>query len=367
MKLELNDVAFSYKDKTFRYNLTAKEGISAVFGESGAGKSTLLNIISGALRPSRGRITFDGNTLFDKSKGIDVPPHERGIGIVFQNNLLFPHMSTEENLKFSKRYRKGFGVDVSFQSAVELLDLQGLLKKRPGELSGGEQQRVAIGRALLSKPRMLLLDEPFSNLDKSRRSLIISYLLKINQRFKLPLIIISHDLEDVLKLTDSLIVIEDGEVCANAGFYESAAAEIGGLSLNGSSFINAFDAVHEEEGEDGLHIFRATSSGGYLRLKTGLGRKGMSAVNKKVRLCVLPDEIALSLNPCPASSIQNQFEVPVKCAVEKGGGVYVTLDIANGVIAEISKTAARKLDVYKREKLYCLIKAKALDLLHVFD
>ncbi len=139
------------------------------------------------------------------------PGKNRNIGYVFQENYLFPHLSVKKNLLFSKPYSKNKKQYISFEDVISLLDLVPLLNKKPRQLSGGERQRVAIGRALLSQPRLLLLDEPFSNVDCSKRKQIISYLLRINNHFKIPMVIISHHLEDILKLTRKIVVIENGK------------------------------------------------------------------------------------------------------------------------------------------------------------
>jgi molybdate transport system ATP-binding protein len=154
-------------------------GVTALFGPSGAGKTTIVNMIAGLLRPDRGRITLDERVLFDSAQRIDVPPHARRIGYVFQEGRLFPHMTVARNLDYG-RWMSGLHADAAgMQRIVALLDLAHLLARRPGGLSGGERQRVAVGRALLARPRLLLLDEPLASLDAARKRDILPYLVRL--------------------------------------------------------------------------------------------------------------------------------------------------------------------------------------------
>ena len=162
----------------------AAAGVTALFGPSGAGKTTIVNMIAGLLTPDRGSISFDGTFLFDAAAGINVPPHRRGIGYVFQEGRLFPHLSVRQNLDYGRRM-SGHPHDADqFHRIVALLDIGGLLDRRPRLLSGGERQRVAIGRALLMRPRLLLLDEPLASLDAGHKREILPYLVRLARRFR---------------------------------------------------------------------------------------------------------------------------------------------------------------------------------------
>ena len=211
MDLVLDSLQYRAGRKEFNYNAHVKSGITGIIGDSGAGKTTLLKIISGIAKPYFGRLTLNGKVLFDTQRKISVPVHKRNIGMVFQQNYLFPHMNIVNNLIYS-RGQHFHRNSSDFDEIVDLLSIGHLFTKKPRDLSGGECQRVAIGRALLQKPDLLLLDEPFSNLDKVRRYRIISYLLSINSRFSVPLMIVSHDWEDVSKLTDVILSVENGSI-----------------------------------------------------------------------------------------------------------------------------------------------------------
>jgi len=180
--------------------------VIALSGHSGAGKSTLLNAIAGLVRPVSGRIEVDGRCLYDSSRGIDLPPHRRHVGYVFQDARLFPHMDVRRNLGYGRR-RDGAARFV-FDDVVALLGIGALLQRRIAHLSGGEAQRVAIGRALLSQPRLLLLDEPLSNLDHARREELIPYLQRVRDETALPIVYVSHSTDEVRRLTAAVHVLD---------------------------------------------------------------------------------------------------------------------------------------------------------------
>ncbi|MBN2618088.1 MAG: ATP-binding cassette domain-containing protein, partial [Spirochaetales bacterium] len=185
--------------------------IVGIYGDSGAGKSTLFSMITGLEKPDRGRIVLNDRVLVDTQKNIYIPPHKRNIGMVFQEKLLFPHLSIKENLIFGQKY--AFVKKVNFEQVVEFLNIGHLLKSFPGNISGGEQQRVAIGRALLTSPELLLLDEPFNAVDERLRKQILPYIKNISTEFNIPILLISHDLPDIQKLTNTIYIVDKGECC----------------------------------------------------------------------------------------------------------------------------------------------------------
>jgi molybdate transport system ATP-binding protein len=192
-------------------------GVTALFGPSGAGKTSLINMIAGLLRPDRGRIEVDGETLDDTTARIHVPAHRRRIGYVFQDARLFPHLSVAQNLDYGRRMN-GLPFDTGGQArVVQLLDLEGLLERRPGKLSGGEKQRVALGRALLARPRLLLLDEPLGSLDEERKSEILPYLIRLRDQAGVPMVLVSHDPGEVRRLANRVILLQAGKITARGG------------------------------------------------------------------------------------------------------------------------------------------------------
>lgn len=190
---------------------------TALFGPSGAGKSTVVNMIAGLVAPDRGRIALDGDVLFDSDKRIDIPPHRRNIGYVFQEGRLFPHLTVGQNLRFG-RWMRGVARDAATEARViELLDIAPLLARRPGKLSGGERQRVAIGRALLMQPRLLLLDEPLASLDAARKAEILPYLERLRDESGLPLVYVSHQPDEVRRIATAVVHMERGQVMGVGG------------------------------------------------------------------------------------------------------------------------------------------------------
>lgn len=187
----------------FRRHVRIEEDarVLALVGHSGAGKTTVLNAIAGLVRPRSGRIEVDGRCLFDSGRGIDVPTHRRRIGYVFQDARLFPHLDVRRNLLYG-RHGHGAGTRFGFDAVVELLGIAPLLARRTRNLSGGEAQRVAIGRALLSQPAILLFDEPLSALDQARRRELIPYLQRVRDEVRLPVVYVSHHPEEVRQLAD---------------------------------------------------------------------------------------------------------------------------------------------------------------------
>ncbi len=207
---QLGDFALSAK-------FEAAGGATALFGPSGAGKTSIINMIAGLTQPERGRIRLDGETLFDSAARIDVPAWRRRIGIVFQEGRLFPHLSVRHNLTYG-RWMCGHAADAQeFAHVTGLLDIGHLLDRRPGKLSGGERQRVAIGRALLMRPRLLLLDEPLASLDAARKGEILPYLERLRDEAKVPIIYVSHAASEVKRLATHVVMLDGGRVTATGG------------------------------------------------------------------------------------------------------------------------------------------------------
>jgi len=193
------------------------EGVTALFGPSGSGKSSIANLIAGLIRPDRGRIELDGTVLFDAASRIDVPPHRRRVGYVFQEGRLFPHISVRRNLDYGRWMSGHARDDAETSRVVAMLDIGHLLDRRPGKLSGGERQRIAIGRALLMQPRFLLLDEPLASLDAGRKDEILPYLLRLRDDEKVPMLYVSHNAAELRRIATSVVRIADGRVTAQGG------------------------------------------------------------------------------------------------------------------------------------------------------
>jgi len=191
-----------------------ESGITALFGPSGSGKTSIVSMIAGLSKPDRGRIVLDDDILFDSDAGIDVAVHQRRVGYVFQDGRLFPHLSVARNLDYG-RWMSGLARDeAQVRRVTGLLDIGALLERRPGALSGGERQRVALGRALLMRPRLLLLDEPLASLDAARKREILPYFERLRDEAKVPMIYVSHDAEEVRRLASRVVLLSGGRVTA---------------------------------------------------------------------------------------------------------------------------------------------------------
>jgi molybdate transport system ATP-binding protein len=191
----------------------ASEGrVTGLFGASGAGKTSLINMIAGLLRPDRGTIAVDGETLDDTAAGRHVPAHLRRIGYVFQDARLFPHLDVRQNLDYGRRMNRLADNPAQRARIIDLLDIGSLLDRRPGQLSGGERQRVALGRALLASPRLLLLDEPLGSLDDERKVEILPYLVRLRDEAGVPMVYVSHDPDEMRQLATSVVLLRRGRV-----------------------------------------------------------------------------------------------------------------------------------------------------------
>jgi molybdate transport system ATP-binding protein len=191
--------------------------VIGLFGASGAGKTSLVNMIAGLLRPDRGTIVVDGETLDDTSSGIHVPTWRRRIGYVFQDARLFPHLNVRQNLDYGRRMNGHAADSEQNKRVTDLLDIGHLLDRRPGKLSGGERQRVALGRALLARPRLLLLDEPLGALDEARRAEILPYLVRLRDEARIPMVYVSHDAAEMRQLATQIVLLQRGRVSSLGG------------------------------------------------------------------------------------------------------------------------------------------------------
>jgi len=210
------DVEKKFGDFSVATTFEAADGVTALFGPSGSGKTSIVSMVAGLVTPDRGRIMCNGTVLFDSARRVCVSPHRRGIGYVFQDGRLFPHMTVAQNLDYGRRmYRIPADADER-ERVVTLLDIARLLDRRPGKLSGGERQRVAIGRALLMRPQLLLLDEPLASLDAARKREIFPYLLRLRDE-TVPMIYVSHNAAELRRIATTIVRIDDGRVSGVGG------------------------------------------------------------------------------------------------------------------------------------------------------
>lgn len=204
------------KNSLLNISFSSEEtGITALYGRSGAGKTSLANMVSGLLKPDEGFIRIENQLIFCSQKAIDLKPEHRGIGYVFQEARLFPHMTVKDNLLFGTRFKRLESRPLSITEVVEVLGLTNLLDRRPDSLSGGEAQRIQLGRAILSHPKILVMDEPLSSLDQTRKQEILPLIERLRDEFNIPILYITHSMEEIIRLADRLLIIEDGSIAAD--------------------------------------------------------------------------------------------------------------------------------------------------------
>lgn len=330
----------------------AGPGITALFGRSGAGKTTVINAVAGLLRPEAGHVRLGAATLFDASSGAYVPPARRNLGYVFQDARLFPHLSVGDNLMFGARYAAD-NPGPSLDDVVALLGLEALLDRAPNTLSGGEKQRVALGRALLSRPQMLLMDEPLANLDGPRKLEILPYLERLRDGpLGLPILYVSHAVDEVARLADTLVLIQDGQVRTHGPLFD-VLADPAAVPLLG---VREAGAVIEADvtGHDGDGISTLTISAGTLELP------GVQApIGTRVRLRVLAQDVILSLDRPDGLSSVNVLPVVID-DIHPGDGPGAAIALVAGkdrLLARVTARAVRDLRLRKGMRCYAILKA----------
>ena len=332
-------------------------GVTAIFGRSGSGKTTLVNAIAGLLRLQHGRITFNDEVLFDAESGIHVPPQARRFGYVFQEGRLFPHLTVKNNLLFSNMFLTHKVTGAELDRIVGLLGLESLLTRRPGALSGGEKQRVAIGRALLARPRLLLLDEPLAALDTQRKSEILRYLELLRDEFSLPMLYVSHAVEEVVRLAGHVVLLSDGRVEASGptdGIMSDATLRPLTGRYEGGAVITAQVSAHDLQ----YGLAELKFSGGSLYVADLDALPG-----EAVRVRVRARDVALALQPPSGTTFRNVVTCRIAAIVDGAGSMAeVTLD-ANGatIAARITRQSRDELGLQPGMTVYALIKAIALD------
>ena len=344
-----------------RYALAARFAtrapVVALFGRSGSGKTTIVQALAGLVTPVSGRIRVGDATLFDAAAAVNLPPERRRIGYVFQDALLFPHLTVRGNLEYGERLVPAAERYVDRAHIVGLLGLGPLLDRRPASLSGGERQRVAIGRALLASPRLLLMDEPLASLDIPRKAEILAYVEILRDELAIPIVYVSHSIEEVTRLADFMVLVSDGRTVA-AG----AVAEIMGRAdlepitgrFQAGSVIEARVAEHDLDG--GLTAL--DFDGGRLLVPVVDSLPG-----ERVRVRLRARDVALALAPPPGTSFLNVLEGTVTAvSARKGALVDVTLAVGGAVVvSRISQQSCDRLALAPGRRAYALVKAVALD------
>ena len=351
-------VAVEHEVGAFRLDarFACGEGVIALFGQSGAGKTTLVNSIAGLVRPQRGRITLDGEVLFDAGRGVNVPARKRRFGYVFQEGRLFPHLTVQQNLTYSRLF--GLPTVASqFRHIVELLGLGDLLARRPAQLSGGERQRVAIGRALLSQPRMLLLDEPLASLDAHRRDEIMQYLELLRDEVRIPIIYVSHSVEEVVRLAATVVLLASGKVAA-VGTVEDVMGRpdlrpVAGV-FEGGTVIDARVTSQDMKYDLATLAF----DGGTLSV-TNLD----ALIGEPVRVRIRARDVSIALDTPARISIQNVLHGRISAVGATRGGISdVSIRVGSTTIrSRVTQRAVEQLGLAPGLEVYAMVKAVSLD------
>ncbi len=342
-------------------HLAAPEtGITALFGRSGAGKTSIVNALAGLLKPDRGRISVGGETLFDSTRGIDLPPERRRLGYIFQEHRLFPHYSVKGNLIYGGNGAKNQDA-ISFDAVVALLGIENLLARRVAELSGGEKQRVAIGRALLASPRLLLMDEPLAALDAARKAEILPFIARLRDELHLPIVYVSHAMEEVVQLADTLALVDGGRIAA-IGPVEELTSRIDLRPLTGR--FEAGSVLRTVlRGHDATYgLSELAFPGGRLRVP-----HVDLPLGSVLRLRIHARDVVLANGPVTGLSIRNSFAgTVVEVSPDRGPLADLRIDIGTAaepvmLWARITQRALHELKLRPGSPVFALVKTVALD------
>jgi molybdate transport system ATP-binding protein len=330
-------------------------GVTALFGRSGAGKSTIVKAIAGLVRPDRGRIKIGETMLFDSTARVNVPAQHRRAGVVFQDGRLFPHLSVKQNLLYGFVRAKGEKL-IDAESVIRILGLEALLERRPLTLSGGERQRVAVGRALLAQPRVLVMDEPLASLDAARKDEVLPYLEELNARFRIPIIYVTHDADEVLRLASDVVLLANGKAVVSGplGAVTSrldlpVEAETLGLGAILDGRVESHDSAR------GLTVV-ATPAGAF---RLPLLHRDAGA---RVAIRVAARDVSIALARPEAISVQNMFDIVVE-EVRAAAPHVARLALKAGegrLVAELTADAVARLNLTPGAKVVALVKSVAL-------
>lgn len=334
---------------------TSERGVTALFGRSGSGKTSLIRIIAGLARPDEGRVVLDGEALTETAAGIFIPKHRRRFGYVFQEARLFPHLSVRANLSYGRWFAPQAPRRESFDQIVDLLGIEALLERSPAKLSGGEKQRVAIGRALLSSPRLLLMDEPLAALDEARKAEILPYLERLRDETEIPIVYVSHAIAEVARLANQVVLMRDGRVEATgpaldilsrpsaASDRKEAGALLGGI-------VESFDAGH--------HLSIVALKSCRLHIPGAALAPG-----KPVRIRIPARDVMLATARPEGLSALNIFEGRIEeMSPQNDGTVEIRIDCGgDAILSRITALSCERLDLRPGKTVFAVVKTVALE------
>lgn len=347
-------VSLSHRFGSFHLDMgfDAPPGVTALFGKSGSGKTTVINAIAGLLKPDHGHIVVGGTTLLETATRIDLPPHRRRVGYVFQDSRLFPHLTVRQNLLYGRWFAKPAPDQPDPDRIIDLLGIRPLLDRRPGALSGGEKSRVAMGRAILSCPRLLLMDEPLAALDDARKAEILPYLERLRDELALPIIYVSHSTAEVARLATTVVLLESGRVIATGPatdlFADPTTAPLFGLREAGA-ILSATLAAQEGDG-----LTRLSSPAGPLWLPRVDAPPGTL-----LRLRILAQDVMLATARPEGISALNILPATIRdIRIGDGPGALVQLDAGGEMLlARITRRSAGALSLTPGQPVFAILKA----------
>ena len=332
-------------------------GITALFGRSGAGKTSLVNLLAGLIRPDAGRIVVNDTVLFDAGAGIDLPPERRRLGYVFQEGRLFPHLTVRGNLDYGFKRAPARERHMAFDQIVDLLGLGGLTERRPRDLSGGEKQRVALGRALLASPRLLLMDEPLAALDQPRKDEILPFVERLRDELAIPIVYVSHSMQEIVRLADTMVLMSDGRIVA-AGDVDALMSRLDLRPLTGRYEAGAVITARVEDHDEAFGLTALGFAGGTLTVPRLALQPGT-----ELRVRIRARDVALALSPPKDTSIMNVFPAVVQDIGSDGEPqVDVLLDVAGAPLwARITARSCHTLGLATGTPVFAMVKAIAID------
>ncbi|AOY57162.1 molybdenum ABC transporter ATP-binding protein [Desulfococcus multivorans] len=352
------DIRINHRQGGFTLDVAfrgAPSGVTALYGPSGAGKTSVVNMVAGLLKPDAGRIAVNGLCLFDSARHIDLPPEKRRIGYVFQDGRLLPHLSVRSNLTYGMHRTPARRRFVKFDPVVELLGIGRLLDRRPSKLSGGEKQRVAIGRALLTSPALLLMDEPLAALDPARKAEVLPFVMRLGREFAIPILYVSHALDEILHLAVRMVLIQEGRVLAEDDPEVLLSRSDLQSHLGRSETESVISAVVDEP-EDAFGLTRLRFGGHTLKVQQFQAARGES-----VRVRIPARQVAVALSPPRRTSFQNVFPGEIREIWDHGAPfVDVRLDIGRPLWARITRQSLSELNLKPGRPVFALIKSVAV-------
>lgn len=356
MSLELN-VHHEFGQFTLNANIATDGRLTALFGHSGSGKTTLVNIIGGLLRPQKGRVVVDGRVLVDTERRIFVPKHRRRVGYIFQEPRLFPHLNVRQNLLYGRWFRRGKEGAQQLDQIVDLLGIAELLGRGPAHLSGGEKQRVAIGRALLANPQLLLMDEPLAALDQARKAEILPFLERLRDELHLPIVYVSHSMAEVARLATTVVLMEQGKVVAS-GPVEEVMSRVDlppvGTSRGAGSLLEMSVAAHD----DHYRLTTLRSVAGELHVP-----RLEAAVGTRLRLRILARDVLLATAPPVGISALNSLPGRIaEIGPRHDGTAELRIDLHGAsLLARVTQLSIDRLGLAPGKDVYAVVKTAAID------